>query len=72
VEFGPGVHTVVQIASLQDLNRTRYKAQMYLKTHAYAGFEALLSGRVGFLARGRMSIPSHLPFDYAQAAIFLR
>ncbi len=72
VEFGPSVHTVVQVASLQDLNRTRYKAQVYFKTHAYAGFEALLSRRVGFLARGRMSIPSHRPLDYAQAAIFLR
>ncbi len=72
VEFGPSVHTVVQAASLQDLNRTRYKAHVYVKTHAYAGFEALLSSRVGFLVRGRISIPSHRPFDYAQAAIFLR
>lgn len=72
VEFGPGIHTVVQVATLQDLNRTRYKAHVYFKTHAYAGFEALLSGRLGFLARGRMSVPSHRPFDYAQAAIFLR
>jgi len=72
VEFGPSVHTVFQAASLQDLNRTRYKAHVYVKTHAYAGFEALVSTRVGFLVRGRISIPSHRPFDYAQAAIFLR
>jgi len=46
VELGPGLHTVVQVATLQDLNRTRYKAQLYFKTHAYAGFEALLGRRV--------------------------
>ncbi len=72
VEFGPGIHTVVQVATLEGLNRTRYKADVYLKTHAYAGFEALLSRRVGFLVRGRLSIPSHRPLDYAQAAILLR
>ncbi len=72
VEFGPAVHTVFQAASLEGLNRTRYKSEVYLKTHAYAGFEALLTRRWGFLARGRMSVPSHRPLDYAQAAIFLR
>jgi hypothetical protein len=72
VEFGPGFHTVVQVASLEGLNRTRYKSQVYIKTHAYGGFEALLTRRLGFLVRGRISIPSHRPFDYAQAAILLR
>jgi len=72
VEFGPAFHTVVQVASLEGLNRTRYKANAYFKTHAYAGFEALVTRRVGFLVRGRMSVPSHRPFDYAQAPIFLR
>jgi len=72
VEFGPGFHTVVQAASLEGLNRTRYKADVYLKTHAYVGFEAIVTRRVGFLVRGRISIPSHRPMDYAQAAIFLR
>jgi hypothetical protein len=72
VEFGPGFHTVVQVASLEGLNRTRYKAQVYIKTHAYGGFEALVTRRLGFLVRGRISIPSHRPFDYAQAAILLR
>jgi len=72
VEVGPGFHTTVQVASLEGLNRTRYKAQVYLKTHAYAGFEALLSRRLGFLVRGRVSFPSHRPFDYAQAAILFR
>jgi hypothetical protein len=72
VEFGPGLHTVVQVASLEGLSRTRYKSQLYLKTHAYGGFEALLTRRLGFLVRGRVSFPSHRPFDYAQAAILLR
>jgi len=72
VEVGPGVHTVFQVASLEGLNRTRYKSQVYLKAHAYAGFEVLASNRVGFLVRGRLSAPSHRPLDYAQAAIFLR
>jgi hypothetical protein len=72
VEAGPGFHTTVQVASLEGLNRTRYKAQVYLKTHAYGGFEALLSRRLGFLVRGRVSYPSHRPFDYAQAAILFR
>jgi hypothetical protein len=72
IEAGPGFHTVVQVASLEGLNRTRYKAHVYVKTHAYAGFELLATPRLGFLVRGRMSVPSHRPFDYAQAAIFLR
>jgi hypothetical protein len=72
LEFGPAVHTVVQGASLEGLNRTRFKARVYAKTHGYAGFEALITNRLGLLVRGRVSIPSHSAFDYAQAAIFLR
>jgi hypothetical protein len=72
LEFGPAFHTVVQGATLEGLNRTRYKAQVYVKSHAYAGVEVLVTQRVGFLVRGRVSVPSHRPFDYAQAAIFLR
>lgn len=72
VEFGPAVHVVVQVASLEGLSRTRYKSQVYIKSHGYAGFEVLATNRLGFLVRGRISIPSHRPLDYAQAAIFLR
>jgi hypothetical protein len=72
VEAGSGVHTVLQVASLEGLDRTRYKAHVYLKAHGYLGFEALASRRVGFLVRGRISAPSHRPLDYAQAAVFLR
>ena len=72
LEVGPGAHTVVQVASLEGLSRTLYKSQVYVKTHAYAGFEAQISRRFGLLVRGRVSVPSHRPMDYAQAAIFLR
>jgi hypothetical protein len=72
IEAGPAFHTVVQVATLEGLNKTRYKAHAYVKTHAYAGIELIATRRVGLLVRGRMSVPSHRPFDYAQAAIFLR
>lgn len=72
VEAGPGVHVVLQGASLEGLNKTRFKSEVYLKTHLYVGFEALATRKWGFLVRGRGSIPSHRPLDYAQAAIFLR
>jgi len=72
IEAGPGVHTVVQAASLEGLDKSRYKAHVYIKTHGYLGFEALVTRKLGFLVRGRVSIPSHRPLDYAQAAIFLR
>jgi len=72
IEFGPGVHTVVQVASLEGFNRSSYKGKLYVKSHAYVGFEVLATKRLGFLVRGRMSAPSHHPFDYAQAAILLR
>jgi hypothetical protein len=72
LEFGPGAHLVIQAASIDGFSRTNYHAKVYVKTHAYAGFEAILTDRFGFLVRGRFSTPSHHPFDYAQAAIFLR
>ena len=72
VEFGPAAHAVVQVASLEGLSRTVFKSEVYVKTHGYAGFEAQLSKNVGFLVRGRISVPSHRPMDYAQAAVFLR
>lgn len=71
-EFGPAGHLVVQAASIEGFHRTNYQEKVYLKTHAYAGFEALVTNRFGFLIRGRLSVPSHHPFDYAQAAVFLR
>jgi hypothetical protein len=72
VEGGPALHAVVQAASLEGLNRTRYKAQTYAKLHAYFGVEALLSRKVGLVLRQRFTTPSQRPFDYAQAAILLR
>jgi len=72
LEGGPAFHTVVQAASLEGLGRTRYKAQVYVKSHVYFGVEALLTRRLGLVLRQRVSAPSHRPFDYAQAAILLR
>ena len=72
IEFGPAAHVVVQVASLEGLEKTRYKSQVYIKTHPYVGFEMLLTPRFGIVVRGRASIPSHRPLDYAQAAILLR
>jgi hypothetical protein len=72
IEGGPGLHLVVQAASIEGFQRTNYKAHAYIKSHAYGGFEILVMNRLGFLVRGRLSIPSRHPFDYAQAAIFLR
>ena len=72
VEGGPALHTVVQAATLEGLGRTRYKAQVYVKSHVYFGVEALLTRKFGLVLRQRFSTPSHRPFDYAQAAILLR
>ncbi len=72
IEFGPAAHAVVQVASLEGLGRTLYRSEVYVKTHGYVGAEALVSRRIGLLIRGRVSVPSHRPMDYAQAAIFLR
>ncbi len=72
LEGGPGFHLAVQAARLRGFSRTPFHAQAFLKTHAYAGLEIVLTERVGLLVRGRMSLPNHQPFDYAQAAIFLR
>ncbi len=72
IEGGPGVHLVVQAASIDGFTRTNYRAHAYVKTHAYGGFEILATRRLGFLVRGRFSVPGYHPFDYAQAAIFLR
>lgn len=72
VEIGPGGHVVVQSADIEGFDDSAFHSQAYLKTHLYAGFEYLVSGKLGFLVRGRVSVPEHKPLDYAQAAIFLR
>ncbi|MBI4364775.1 MAG: hypothetical protein HY568_05030 [Candidatus Latescibacteria bacterium] len=72
LEGGPGLHLVVQAASIEGFRRTNYKAHAYIKSHAYGGVEILVTNRLGVLVRGRFSVPSDHPFDYAQAAIFLR
>ena len=72
VEAGIGGHLVLQAASLEGFERSVYGAQVYLKAHAYGGFEWIITRKVGLLVRGRLSVPSHHPLDYAQAAILLR
>jgi hypothetical protein len=72
LEAGPGAHLVVQGAHIRGMSETAYHARTYVKGHLYGGFEVLASERVGLLLRGRMSLPARHPFDYAQAAIFLR
>lgn len=72
LEVGPAAHLVVQVAEVQGFSSTAFHARSYLKTHAYGGFEALLTRQWGLVARGRFSVPAHRPFDYAQIALFLR
>jgi len=72
LEAGPGAHLAVQSAHIVGFNERPFHAKVFLKVHAYAGLEALLSSRVGLLIRGRLSVPEHRPLDYAQAAIFRR
>jgi len=72
LEIGPGAHLSVQTADVVGFSETAFHARAYLKSHAYGGAEFLLTRRFGILVRGRLSVPAHHPFDYAQAAIFLR
>lgn len=71
-EFGPAGHVVVQVANLRGFDETAFHSRAYLKTHAYAGFDIPLGSRFGIVARGRLTVPAHHPFDYAQIALFLR
>lgn len=72
LEVGPGTHLVIQIADIEGFAETGFHAEVYLKAHAYGGAEFLLTPKLGFLVRGRFSVPAHHPLDYAQAAILLR
>jgi hypothetical protein len=72
LEAGPGAHLAVQSAHLVGFNERPFHAKVFLKAHLYVGVEALASRRVGFLVRGRLSVPDHRPMDYAQAAVFFR
>ncbi len=72
LEFGPAGHVVMQVAEIRGFGESAFHTHVYLKTHAYAGFDIPLGARVGLVARGRLSIPAHRPLDYAQIALFLR
>lgn len=71
-EFGPGFHLVNQIANIEGFNDSAFHTHAYLKMHAFAGFDVPLGAKIGLVTRGRFSIPSHHPADYAQIALFLR
>jgi len=62
IELGPAAHVVVQVASLEGLAKTRYKSQVYIKTHPYVGLEMLFTPRFGIVVRGRASIPATAPW----------
>jgi hypothetical protein len=71
-EFGPGFHLVNQIAEIEGFSESAFHTHAYLKMHAFAGFDVPLSAHTGLVTRGRFTIPSHHPADYAQIALFLR
>ncbi|HLQ66505.1 MAG TPA: hypothetical protein VK123_04635 [Candidatus Limnocylindrales bacterium] len=72
VEFGPAAHLVVQTADIRGFGETAFHSHVYLKTHGYAGFDIPFASHMGLVVRGRLTIPTHHPFDYAQIALFLR
>jgi hypothetical protein len=72
VEFGPAAHLVVQTADIRGFGETAFHSHVYLKTHGYAGFDIPFASHVGLVVRGRLTTPTHHPFDYAQIALFLR
>jgi hypothetical protein len=72
LEAGPAAYLSVQAASIEGFNKNVFHARFYVKSHLYAGVEALMTTKLGIVLRGRMTIPNHHPFDYAQAAILFR
>ena len=71
-EAGPGAHFVIQVADIEGFDDTGFHNKAYLKMHAYAGVEAMMSRRWGIVIRGRLTTPADRPLDYAQAAVFFR
>lgn len=72
IEVGPGAHLDIQIAEIEGFDETAFHGRGYLKMHGFLGVEWLIGRSLGIMAKGRVGIPNHHPFDYAQAAIFLR
>jgi hypothetical protein len=72
LEVGPGVHVVMEAANIEGFSEYTYHVHGYAKMHGYFGAEFLASQKFGFLVCGRITVPDHQPFDYAQAAIFFR
>jgi hypothetical protein len=72
LEVGPGAHFVFQVADIDGFDEYATHLQAFLKLHGYLGVELQAAGSFGLMVCGRVTIPDHQPFDYAQAAIFFR
>lgn len=72
IEGGFGGTIVVQFADIEGFGDWSSHARVYVKSHAVAGFETDLTGRLGIAVRGRFTIPANRPLDYAQVVLFLR
>jgi len=72
LEGGVGAHLVVQFADIVGFEDWASHARAFAKMHGVAGVEADLSDRWGVAIRGRLTVPSHRPLDYAQFVLFLR
>ena len=72
LEGGVGVHLVIQFADIVGFDDWASHARAFAKMHGVAGVEADLGARWGVAIRGRITIPSHRPLDYAQFGLFLR
>jgi len=72
LEAGFGGHLVVQFADIVGFDDWASHARAFAKMHGVAGLEADLSERWGVALRGRLTIPSHRPLDYAQLVLFFK
>ncbi|HSQ61070.1 MAG TPA: hypothetical protein VLT84_11700 [Acidobacteriota bacterium] len=72
IEGGVGTHLVVQFADLVGFDDWASHSRAFVKGHGVVGLETNFAGRLGLALRGRITIPSHRPLDYAQLVLFLK
>jgi hypothetical protein len=72
LEGGLGLHLAVQFADIVGFGDWASHARAFAKAHGVAGVEADLGDRWGVALRGRLTVPSHHPLDFAQLVLFLR
>lgn len=72
IEGGVGTHLVVQFADLVGFDDWASHSRAFARGHGVLGLETDLPGRFGLALRGRITIPSHRPLDYAQLVLFLK